>query len=161
MSSSRRREQQAFHYESQSAALRGWFTNRRWAKVLPILKGHDEDAISLRLLELLTDARFLEECRRRGVPLEYVIEDVRTHNYRIFDLAIEIDSAQASYRKKFMEPFARQNHNLPDGGRFVFGGVETNVAQLQFMRFLLENSILEWVRMHKQQIFEIKQQLCI
>jgi len=142
-----------------------------------------QDEISLRVLEFLTDPAFVEECEREGVSLSYYIESTdaetgETHR-RLFNLPEQLAATQSvvmcagavytrhsrrhqryARRKKFMEPFARQNHDLPNGGRFEFGydqrRVETNVAQLQFMRFVVENNVLEWVRRHKDAIFAAK-----
>lgn len=75
----------------------------------------------------------------------------------------EATTRRYARRKKFMEPFARQNRDLPNGGRFEFGfderRVETNVAQLQFMRFVVENNILDWVRRHHDEILTVKSSL--
>lgn len=154
--------QQLVKYESSREALRQWFNERRWAKVYPILSSSDE--ISLRVLEYLTDPVFVAECERLGVPLAYYIEtkDSKTGEVyrRLFNLPEQLANAQSSRRKKFMEPFARQNHDLPDNGRFKFGFddrlVETNVAQLQFMQFVVENNVLDWLRTHKDAILEAR-----
>jgi hypothetical protein len=172
--------QQLVKYESSREALRQWFNERRWAKVYPILSSSDE--ISLRVLEYLTDPVFVAECEQLGVPLSYYIETKdsktgQTHQ-RLFNLPEQLAATQYvvvcarvraahqrshrrySMRKKFMEPFARQNHDLPNNGRFKFGydekQVETNVAQLQFMRFVVENNVLDWLRTHKNSIFEAR-----
>lgn len=92
MASSRIRRQN-FRYDSQRGALEEWFTKNRWRKVYPVLSGHDPDAVSLRLLELLADERFLAECRRRQVPLEWVIET--TTQRRLFDLPVELQVSGA------------------------------------------------------------------
>jgi len=179
--------QQLVKNDSHRQALAQWFNEKRWAKVsnlllhcahsggrgwtnqslslfqvYPILSSQDE--ISLRVLEFLTDPAFVDECEREGVSLSYYIESTdaetgETHR-RLFNLPEQLAATQYARRKKFMEPFARQNHDLPNGGRFEFGydqrRVETNVAQLQFMRFVVENNVLEWVRRHKDAIFAAK-----
>jgi len=79
---------------------------------------------------------------------------------RLFNLPAELSAYQSVRRKKFMEPFVRNNRDLPGGGRFEFGynaeKVETNVAQSQFCRFLVENNVLEWLRVHRDAIFQAK-----
>jgi hypothetical protein len=151
--------------QSHQEALKQWFNKRRWLKVYPILTSQDE--ISLRVLEFLSDPAFIAECERLEIPLSYQIEYTdtttgETHR-RLFNLPEQLAATQYARRKKFMEPFARFNRDLPNGGRFEFGfaesRVETNVAQLQFMRFIIENNVLDWVRTHRDVIFEAKSRL--
>lgn len=152
--------QQRIKNASYREALRQWFSEGRWKKVYPILTSQDDDDISLRVLEFLTDPAFVEECRLAQVPLSYYIVSADGKQQRLFNLPVQMMEHQAVRRKKYMEPFARQNHDLENGGRFEFGfedhKVETNVAQLQFLKFLIENNVLEWVRKHKATIFDIK-----
>jgi len=160
--------QQQVRNESYKSALTQWFTENRWQKVSSILLGQDD--ISLRVLEYLTDPAFVAECQRLDIPLSYYIETVDastgiTHR-RLFNIHEQLTANQYVRRKKFMEPFARHNADLPNGGRFAFGYdtqkavVETNVAQLQFMRFLVENNVIDWVRRHKDMILTAKSRSC-
>lgn len=145
--------------DSYREALTQWFSERRWSRVYPILSNQDQDAISLRVLEFLTDPDFVEQCKQAGVPLSYYI-DSPTSGRRLFNLPANLAAMQTIRRKKFCEPFARHNKDLDNGGRFEFGyenqKVETNVAQLQFMRFLVENNVLDWCRKHKDFILQTK-----
>lgn len=162
--------------DSYRQALQQWFTERRWASVYPILTNSDVDSISLRVLECLTEPAFVDECSRAGVPLSYYVESRDGSQRRLFNLPAELHAYQTARRKKHMEPFVRQNRDLANGGRFEFGydekRVETNVAQLQFFRFLMENNVLDWyvsrpaarriahatkrVRRHRDDVFAAK-----
>lgn len=139
-------EQQRVRNASYKESLRKWFTEKRWLKVWPILANEDPDNISLRVLEFLTDAKFVEACRSAGVPMSYYVENADGSGRRLFDLPSQLQANQSVRSKKFMDAFARQNKDLENGGRFEFGydetTVETNVAQLQFLRFLVENHVL-------------------
>lgn len=152
--------QQAVRNESHKEYLRQWFTEQRWKKVFPILSNSDPDSISLRLLEFLTDASFAEACAKQGVSTCYYIENTDGSGRRFFDLPSQLLAAQNVRSKKLMDAFARRNKDLENGGRFRFGypdsEVETNVAQLQFLRFLVENHVLEWVRKHRDLVFRVK-----
>jgi hypothetical protein len=168
--SAAKQQQQRIRNESYRESLQAWFAanKARWRKVYPILSGTDQDAISLRVLEALGDPTFLEALRDAGVPLSYYVESRDGTQRRLFNLPVQLQASQKFRRKKFMEAFARQNAALGEnGGRFQFSGggveqeavVETNVAQLQYMRFLLENNVLDWVRKHKDAIFEVKRRI--
>lgn len=139
------RESQARRYERSVAELRHWFTPARWDKVYPILQRSRAHPISLRLLEFLVGVY----ARNDNCPVRYY---VRTPDgrCRLLNLYTALQNMQLTLRKKYLEPFARTARALPEGGLFSFGYGEkvvkrTNVAQLQFMRFLLENSVLEWL----------------
>lgn len=64
MKSEAKIEQQRVRNESYRESLRKWFTERRWLKVWPILANGDKDSLSLRVLEFLTDAKFVDACAR-------------------------------------------------------------------------------------------------
>ena len=156
-------EHQRVKNESYRSALMQWFTEHRWAKVFPILSNADPDSISLRVLESLGDPAFVEALRIEGVPMCYYISNAADESQkRLFNLPVQLQAAQKVRRKKFMEPFARYNAALENGGRFSFGHEsvgtveETNVAQLQYMRFLIENNVLDWLRRYKKQVFAVK-----
>lgn len=163
------------------ALLQQWFTEQRWAKVYPILNSRDESpppqaaspppppqqpcSVSLRCLDMLSDALFVSECHRRNVPLVYWIEDERRgaaggDARRLFNLPVELQATQSFRRKKNMEPFARTNPKLPGGGCFEFGygdaRMRTNVAQLEFFKFLIENCVVDWLSRYRDKIVEIK-----
>ena len=116
----------------------------------------------MRVLEFLTDSAFVDACIAANVPMSYYIENSDGSGRRLFNLPVQLMAHQNVRRKKFMEPFSRRNKDLKDGGIFRFGyddcEVDTNVAQLQFLRFLVENHVLSWVRKHKDMIFRIKSQ---
>lgn len=145
--------------DASADALRQWFTERRWLKVFPVLNNSDVDAISLRVLEFLTEPEFVEECQHEGLQLTYYVE-AQDGSRRLFNLPAELAAYQAVRHKKHMEAFVRTNKDLANGGKFNFGYdeavAETNVAQMQFCKFLVENNVLDWVRRHKDAVFSIK-----
>lgn len=154
----RRRERQVRRFEQTKRDLQAWFTPERWDQVYPILTLTDKDGISCRLLE------YLVTHYARGDGNERVRYYLKDPNERVvmFDLYTAMHNQQRANHKKNLEAFARSNTDLPNNGRFMFGyedrQVETNVAQLQFYRFLLSNQVLKWLRLHVHEVRAAKSQ---
>lgn len=148
VSAENRRERMQRRYDARRRLLEEWFTPTRWQRVFPILAtpNTDPDGVSLRELEYVTG----EYACVYGV--RYYIETPDGAARRFFDVHSAYLGYQGVNRKKFIEAFARSNREMHDGGRFEFGYGDdrcvTSVGQLNFMRFVLENEVLAWFRLH-------------
>ena len=142
-------------YTKTRAVLEAWFTERRWAHVYPIISAPNRQGVSLRTLEFLVT----HYSRNDRNSVVYEIREPGGGSRR-FNLYVALQTHQMARRKKNIEPFARANPALPDNGHFRFGHGEdvcrTNVAQLQFMRFILENQVLAWLGDHLDEVKEAK-----
>ena len=58
-------------------------------------------------------------------------------------------SSLDGYSKKLFDPFCRTE-------RIEFGTLNTTVAQLNFIKWCIENDIIEYIRNHRAEIFTKK-----
>lgn len=146
-------EQHQKRYDNYHTALKRWFSSKRWAIAYNILSNNGEEGISLRLLEFLT-SRYAH-----SYPVEYYIENPNGSR-RFFNLFHTLQEHQRTKRKKNIEPFARANKDVKNEGRFDFGLedkiVTTTVAQLMFLRFIVENQVQKWLHVHLDKVIDAK-----
>lgn len=72
-----------------------------------------------------------------------------TSGGRSFTVHMSYKSSLDGYSKKLFDPFCRTQ-------RIEFGALSTTVAQLNFIKWCIENDIIEYIRNHRDEIFTKK-----
>jgi hypothetical protein len=72
-----------------------------------------------------------------------------TRGGRIFTVHMSYKSSLDGYSKKLFDPFCRTE-------RIEFGALSTTVAQLNFIKWCIENDIIEYIKNHRIEIFTKK-----
>ena len=68
---------------------------------------------------------------------------------RSFTVHMSYKSSLDGYSKKLFDPFCRTE-------RIEFGALNTTVAQLNFIKWCIENDIIDYIRNHRDEIFTKK-----
>lgn len=94
-----------------------------------------KDGVSLRNIEWFVT----NHCKNKKVS--YI-----TKNGKSFTVHMSYKSSLDGYSKKLFDPFCRTN-------RIEFNDITTTVAQLNFIKWCIENDIIEYIKTNKSSIF--------
>lgn len=126
------------------SSLTKFFSNQEHIrKVLPVLQGKSN--ISLRVLDWFVT----NYCKKQNVSVEVQMEGGESKRFMIY---LDYKSQLKAYSKKQFDPFCRRERI-----RFVYGPTQgqdfiTTVGQLNFFRWMISNSILDYVENHLDEI---------
>lgn len=112
-------------------------------KILPIVQG--KSAVSLRLLDWFVT----NYCKKRNIVLDLITEKGDPKRFMIY---LDYKSQLKAYSKKQFDPFCRRERI-----RFIYQkGQEliTTVGQLNFFRWMITNSIFQYIEEHLEEIEE-------
>jgi len=96
---------------------------------------HKKDGVSLRNIEWFVT----NHCKNKKVSYN-------TKDGKAFTVHMSYKSSLDGYSKKLFDPFCRTN-------RIEFNDITTTVAQLNFIKWCIENDIIEYIKSNKSSIF--------
>ena len=76
----------------------------------------------------------------------------KTHEGKEFTVHMAYKSSLVGYSKKLFDPFCRTE-------RIEFNNVTTTVAQLNFIKWCIENDIINYIKNNKDEIFKKKSEI--